>query len=131
MKNLFAVTTLFLGLLLSTSYASAQRATRITFRHSATSAVVSGTLNGYHGKRNFVIRVRRGQTLRTEQFGDRHDITIYIQGPHGEDVDDSDASCNNRREVTPTVAGDYKIQVVECQKADPWRGTFRFKVTVR
>ena len=131
MKKLLLITTLFFALLVSASSVSAQRATRIAFRRGATTSVVSGTLNGYRGNRNFVIRVRRGQTLRTEQFGDRHDITIYIQGPHGEDVDDSDASCNNRRGVTPTVAGDYKIQVVECQKADAWRGSFRFRVTVR
>jgi hypothetical protein len=131
MKTLLIVTALFFGLLFLASPASAQRATRITFRHGGTSTIVSGTLNGYGGKRNFVIRVRRGQTLRTEQVGDRHDITIFVQGPNGEDVDDSDASCNNRREVTPTKAGDYQIQVVECQKADAWRGTFRFRVTVR
>jgi hypothetical protein len=131
MKKLIAAALLMFGFFLMASIASAQRATRINFRRGARSAVVSGTLNSYRGKRNFVIRVRRGQTLRTEQVGDRHDITIFVKGPNGEDVGDSDASCNNRREITPTVAGDYRIQVVECQKADPWRGTFRFKVTVR
>jgi hypothetical protein len=110
---------------------AAQNSTRITFRSGADSTVVSGTLNGYSEKRNYVIAVRQGQTLSTGQDGDQHDITIFIQGPSGENVGDSDASCNNRREITPTVAGDYKIQVVECQKADAWRGTFRFRVTVR
>lgn len=131
MKKLIAAAVLMFGFFLMVSTASAQPATRINFRRGARSAVVSGTLNSYRGKRNYVIRVRRGQTLSTGQVGDRHDITIYIQGPNGEDVGDSDASCNNRREITPTVAGDYRIQVVECQKADAWRGTFRFKVTVR
>jgi hypothetical protein len=111
-------------------FASAQKATRIKFAHGATSKVVSGTLNGYKDKRNFVIRVRAGQTLRTEQIG-AHEITIFIADPSGTDTDNSDASCNNRREVTPTVAGDYHIQVVECMKADRWKGTFRFRVTVK
>ncbi|HEY2867267.1 MAG TPA: hypothetical protein VGJ02_09255, partial [Pyrinomonadaceae bacterium] len=113
MKKLLVVAVSLFFLFLSALSISAQRLTRITFRRGATRAIVSGTLNGYRGKRNFVIRVRRGQTLSTEQVGDRHDITIYIQGPSGEDVGDSDASCNNRREITPTRAGDYKIQVVE------------------
>jgi hypothetical protein len=46
-------------------------------------------------------------------------------------VGDSDASCNNRREISPTVAGDYRIEVVECQKADRWRGRFYLRVSVR
>jgi hypothetical protein len=110
---------------------AAQRATRIRFARGATRADVSGTLRNYRDKRNFVIKVRAGQTIRTEQIGGAHPITIFISDPNGEGVGDSDASCNNRREITPTVAGDYQIQVVECQKADPWRGSFRFRVTVR
>jgi hypothetical protein len=110
---------------------TAQRAARIRFSHGATRADVSGTLRNYRDKRNFVIKVRAGQTLRTEQIGSAHPITLYISGPHGEDVGDSDASCNNRREISPTVTGDYQITVVECQKADAWRGSFRFRVTVR
>ena len=33
--------------------------------------------------------------------------------------------------VSPTAAGDYVITVVECTKDDPWKGTFKFLVTVR
>ena len=79
-----------------------------------------------------MIRVRDGQTLSTEQVGkNARPVTIYIRDAAGSDVGDSDASCNNRREISPTVAGDYFIDVVECQKADPWRGRFTFRVTVR
>ena len=111
--------------------ASAQRPTRITFARGARSAVVTGTLNGDRSSRNFVIRVRAGQTLSTAQVGDHHDITIGISGPGNEDVGDSDASCNNRHEITPTEAGDYQINVVECRKADAWRGQFKFRIVVR
>lgn len=131
MKNGFILITVVSFLVIFSVEAFAQRATRINFRRGARSALVAGKLSGYRDSRNYVIRVRAGQTLRTEQIGDRHDITIYIHGPSGEDVGDSDASCNNRREITPTVAGDYKVQVVECQKADAWRGKFKFKITVR
>ena len=110
---------------------AAQRATRIRFAHGAIRADVSGTLGNYRDKRNFVINVCAGQTIRTEQIGGSHPITIFIKDPNGEGVGDSDASCNNRREIAPTVAGDYRIQVVECQKADPWRGRFRFRVSVK
>ena len=107
-----------------------QKATRIKFARGATRASVSGTLNGYKSEKLFVIRVKAGQTLRTQQVGNSHDITIVIENPEGEDVSDSDASCNNRREVSPTEAGNYHIRVVECQKADRWRGRFRFRVSV-
>lgn len=111
--------------------AEAQRTIRIHFARGATHANVSGMLRSYRDSMRFLIRVRPGQILRTEQIGSAHPITIYIADPSGQPVGDSDASCNNRREITPTVAGDYQIRVLECQKADPWRGNFRFRVTVR
>jgi len=109
----------------------AQKISRISFAKGAISAVVTGNLNGYRQTKTYRIRVRAGQTLSTEQVGGRRDITIYIKGPSGEDIGDSDASCNNRREITPTDAGDYTIYVVECRKADAWQGQFRFRVTVK
>lgn len=129
--------TWFIGFFLSAVVAAAafpaigQRVVRIRFARGATGAVIAGALNGFRDSRTFVIRVRAGQTLRTSQVGNSHPITIYIVDPRGEGVGESDASCNDRREITPTIAGDYKIRVVECQKADPWRGRFRFRVTVR
>ena len=106
--------------------------TRIRFARGATRTDVSGTLNGFRSKRTYVIRVRPGQTLRTQQVGgSRRPITISVKDPGGNDVSDADASCNNRKEISPTEAGDYTIEVVECQKADPWRGRFTFRVTVR
>lgn len=111
--------------------AFAQKQARINFAKGAVSAVVTGRLSGYRDSKSFVIRVRPGQTLRTAQVGDLHDITVYIQGPGGDDTGDSDASCNNRREISPTEAGDYRITVVECRKADAWRGQFRFRISVR
>jgi hypothetical protein len=130
-RRLLPLLALLFSLAFLISTAPAQRPTRITFASGASSAIVTGSLTGYRASRNFIIRVRAGQTLSTAQVGDRHDITIYIQGPGGEDVGDSDASCNNRREITPTRAGDYRIQVVECKKADPWRGRFKFRISVR
>lgn len=108
-----------------------QKASRITFARGATSATVSGRLNGYKDEKIYVLRVHAGQTLTTSQIGNAHNITIFIENPDGEEVGDSDASCNNRREITPTEAGNYHLRVVECQKADRWRGTFKFRVTVR
>jgi hypothetical protein len=112
------------------SEASSQ--TRINFRPGAVRADVSGTLNSFRSRRIYVIRIRAGQTLSTRQIGgDKRPVTIAIKDPNGEDVGDSDASCNDRREIARTIAGDYRIEVVECRKADPWRGRFTFRVTVR
>jgi len=126
----FQVTVCLVAILHAAS-AFGQTVTRVRFAKGGTTAVVSGHLSGRKDGKTFVLRVHAGQTLSTAQEGDAHDITIYITGPRGEDVGDSDASCNNRREVSPTKAGDYRINVVECIKADAWRGTFRFRVTVR
>ncbi len=134
MRNAFALIFVVLLLCLAAGDVSAQAEKRIKFKRGAVSAVATGKLSGYDDKKTFVIRVNAGRTLSTEQIrgatSNRY-ITILITGPNGEPVGDSDASCNNRREITPTVAGDYRIEVVECQKADPWRGSFKFRVTVR
>ncbi len=119
-------------LVIFSSVSLAQTTTRIKFRRGAVRADVSGNLNSFKGKRTFVIRVREGQTLRTEQIGGAsRRITIFVKDAAGNEAADSDASCNDRKEVSPTVAGDYTIEVVECRKADPWRGRFTFRVTVR
>jgi len=123
---------LSLLLLVVSSTALAQAPTRIKFRRGAVRADVSGTLNSVKSTRSYVIKVRAGQTLQTEQMGDSpRRITIFFKDPAGNDIGDSDASCNSRREVSPTEAGDYRIEVVECLKAEPWRGRFTFRVTVR
>jgi hypothetical protein len=119
-------------LLICIALANIHAQTRIRFARGAVRANVSGTLNGFHSKRTYVIRVRSGQTLRTQQLGGSgRPITIAIKDSDGNYVGDSDASCNNRKEISPTYAGEYTIEVVECQKADPWRGRFTFRVTVR
>lgn len=110
---------------------SAQKATRIKFRKGARSAVVTGKLYGFKGKRTFVIRVRAGQTMTTEDIGN-NPVTLWIKGPPGSNYEqDMAADCHSRNEITPTDAGDYKITVIECEKADPWKGTFKFRVKVR
>jgi hypothetical protein len=131
MRKIFQVFALFFVLLGMATLACGQR--RITFKRGARTAVVNGTLSGYGGKKVFIIRVRRGQALSTEQIkpdASNRYITVSIRAPNGSAVGDSDASCNNRKEISPTRAGDYRIEVYECQKADPWRGNFRLKVRV-
>lgn len=123
----------FLTVMLVVVCASAVTAigqTRIRFSRGAVSATVSGRLTGFESQRVYVIRVRNGQTLTTKQISGRP-ISIFITGPDGQEAGDMDASCHSDREITPTMAGDYTLRVVECQKADPWRGRFRFRVTVR
>ena len=102
---------------------------RITFKKGATTAVVTGKLMGYKGEVNYVIRLRAGQRL---QISSDKSITLAeVANPAGEDVVDRAANCNGMADVSPTVAGDYKITVVECQKADAWRGTFKLKIVVK
>jgi hypothetical protein len=111
--------------------AAYSQTTRIHFKHGATSAVVTGNLKGLKDKKVFVIRVRKGQVLTTENADDNY-ITVAVDPPKGTTFeDDMAADCHDKHEVNPTAAGDYKIYVTECLKADAWRGKFRLRVTVR
>ena len=110
---------------------NAQKPTRITFKRGATSAEVTGTLSGYGSSKTYVIRVRGGQILTTRSTG-KNPVTLEITAPPGSTYEpDLAADCHDRHEISPTAAGDYRIRVTECQKADPWRGSFRFRVSVR
>lgn len=105
---------------------------RIDFKKGATSAIAKGALKNYDDEKTFVIELKARQTLRTEQIKEDDSlkyITVGITDPQGNPVGDSDASCNNRKEIKPTVAGDYKIRVFECRKADAWQGEFQLKVS--
>lgn len=129
-KLLFTLSAVTLGFAFSAS-AFSQTAQRITIAKGRTSATVTGTLSGYKAHRTFVIRVRKGQTLTTENVGNKS-ITIGIEAPPGSTYEqDMAADCHDRNEVNPTAAGVYKITVTECRKAAHWRGTFKFKVMVR
>lgn len=131
MKKFVFVTFAVVILTMGAVSVSAQKTTRITFKRGARSAVVTGTLNGFRGHRSFVIRVRAGQTMTTENIGTNY-ITLAIAGPPGSNYEqDMAADCHDRNEISPTDAGDYKITVTECEKADPWKGTFKFRIKVR
>ncbi len=111
--------------------ANGQCSQRITFKKGTKKAVVTGSLTGYKGHKTFVIRVKAGQTLTTENAGGPA-ITVSIEAPPGSTYEqDMAADCHDRNEVTPTAAGDYKIMVTECRKAQRWRGKFKLRVTVR
>ncbi len=129
MKKLILIAFAFFMMSICSVAASAQ-VTRIHFAPGATSKVVTGTLRGWKSHRKYVIFVKKGQTLTTESV--KNSITIGIDAPPGSTYEqDMAADCHDRNEVTPTARGDYGITVTECKKADPWRGTFKFKVVVR
>ncbi len=107
----------------------AQKATRINFKKGTHSAVITGQLNGYKGARVFLVRVRDGQTLKVETLA--KSVSVWIEVPPGAVEQDLAADCHSNSEITPTTKGDYKLTVQECEKADPWHGTFKVRVTVR
>jgi hypothetical protein len=129
MKNLVRILAAASFLIVLTYAASAQ--TRVTFARGATSKIVAGQMSGFRSERVYLIRVRPGQTLRVAQIDRSKPVTVTIEDPNGEDVSDMDASCNNRKSVSPTIRGDYRVTVVECRKADAWRGTYRIRFSVR
>lgn len=125
-KNILLVA---IALLIFSIPAFAQKATRVTFKRGATSATISGSLNSYKSKRVFLLKVRDGQTLTIQTV--KGGVSVYVEVPPGAVEQDLAADCHGDSEITPTTAGDYKISVVECQKVDQWKGTFKVKVTVK
>lgn len=121
MKQQFLILFAFVLLALPVSLYG-QKTTRIKFAEDATKAVAMGRLNGYRSKTVvFVVRVKARQTLRVEQLilsKSTHYITYSITDPSGKDATDSEANCNNRKKIENTSAGDYRIEVTECAKAE-------------
>ncbi len=134
MKQYLQISVVLILVFLASAAAFAQKAARISFYKKATDATVSSSLRNYKDKKVFVIKVRQGQTLRTEQIStlsSSHYVTVSIKNPAGKTIGESDASCNNRREIAPTVAGDYTITIYQCRKVEAWRGRFKLKVSVK
>ena len=129
MKNFLKLFTLAVFMVILSYAASAQ--TRVTFARGATTKVVTGQMSGFKSERVYLIRVRQGQTLKVEQMGRSNPVSIYIEDPSGEDATDMDLSCHSTHRISPTARGDYRITVTECKKADPWRGAYRIRFTVR
>lgn len=104
----------------------------IKFARGAVTATVTGNFTGFDSQQTYSIAVRKGQTMNVEQVnpGNRR-TTIWITDPKGADASDADLSCNNKKRVSPTLAGTYLIKVSECMKADPWKGSYTLKVTVK
>lgn len=108
-------------------------AERISFAKGKSSATVSGKLAGFDDEQNYVIATGKGQAMTVEALDKQSDgrVSIYITDPKGENANDMDLSCHSNATVKPTLAGDYQIQVVECKKADPWKGKFAFNIKVK
>ena len=112
---------------------SKKKSKQIKFARGAFSSIQTGKLNNFDSEQSYTIGVSKGQTLSVEQIdkqGDRY-ISIYVAAPNGENVNDMDLSCHSNATISPTVAGNYTIKVVECSKADPWKGRYSLKVTVK
>ena len=128
MRKNFLILSIFILLAVAPN-AFGQKAQRVTFKRGATAATVSGYLKNYKSSKTFVVRLRKGQRLKVT--GDSRAITLTILNPAGEDIMDRAANCNGEADITLTDSGDYKIEVVECQKADEWRGNFKLKISAK
>ena len=104
----------------------------IKFAKGASSITVTGKLSGFNEEKTYSIVVGKGQSMTVEQVnpGERR-TTIWLTDPKGGDASDADLSCNNKKQVKPTLAGTYLIKVSECMKADPWKGSYTLKITVK
>ncbi|MBX7172308.1 MAG: hypothetical protein K1X72_15180 [Pyrinomonadaceae bacterium] len=124
MKKVFSI---LLVLLAFSIVVSAKPPKRITFPKGATKVTVSGFLNGYKDSQTYLIRLRKGQKMTVD--ADKP-VSIAISDPKGENASDWDASCHSHQIVEMSKAGDYKIEAMECQKADPWKGTYNLTIKV-
>lgn len=119
-----------LGIFAALSTIAFGQKTRIRFAPGKSDAIVTGTLSGYKSQSVYVIRVKAGQLMTTEDIG-THAITLTVKGPPGSNYEqDMAADCHAHNQIDPTAAGDYTITVTECRKADRWKGTFKMKISV-
>lgn len=119
---------LILLVLIVSSTAFARPVKRIKFPRGATKVVVHGYLNGYKDSQVYLIRLRKGQKMTID--ANRY-VSFTISDPNGEDASDMDASCHSHQIIEIKKTGDYKINAVECRKADPWKGSFRVTIGVK
>ena len=101
---------------------------RIKFPAGATETTFTWSMNGFDDEQVVLIDVRAGQNLRIEDVGD-NPVTLSVCDPDGQNVDDYDLSCHGRFKLDKTKKGDYTVFVTECKKADPWKGSYKLKVT--
>lgn len=106
---------------------------RISFVPGADHVVITGNLSSFDDAQYFVVDSAKGQTMTIEQLDQQGGgrVSIYVTAPNGANANDMDLSCHSSASVSPTVAGDYAIKVVECKKADPWKGVYGIKVTIK
>lgn len=106
---------------------------RIRFKPGATTASVTGRLNSWNDKVQYVIRLRAGQTMNLSVEGKCDDCNpdVTVKSPAGaNDTVDPDM-CQCRLEVSNTAAGDYLITVGENRKGEHWKGQFALSIEVR
>ena len=131
MKKIIILAAALCILVFASTEATAQKPTEIKFARGTHQSIVTGKLTGYKASRTYTIRVGQSQTITTENAG-KKSITISIEAPAGSTYEqDMAADCHDKNEVTPTVAGTYKITVTQCTKAELWKGTFKFKVVAQ
>ena len=102
-----------------------QNPVRVRFTKGANSAFVMATLKNYDSKTVLVVSVKKGQTLQIKQIENETNgryVTLIITDPNDEEVTDREANCNNNKTIENILAGDYKIEVIECTKAEAWSG---------
>lgn len=129
-KTICAVLLMFL-MIISSTESFAAKPKRVKFAKNATEKIIKGTMKSYKSGAEYLISVKAGQTLVVKQENrDNHYISLIITAPNGEDVTDSAANCNSNKTISDTIAGDYKISVKECLKADAWRGGYQIKFKV-
>lgn len=110
----------------------AAAAAPIKFARGAFSTIVTGKLANFDSEQNYTIEVGKGQSMTIKQVDSTgNPVSIYLTDPKGGDANDLDLSCHSNATVSPTKAGIYAIKVVECKKADPWKGSYSLKVTVK
>lgn len=131
-RLLKSLVTLMMLNLMTPQITATPKVRRITFKRGATTANVTGRLNGWNDKEHFVIRLRANQTMTLSVEGKCEDCyaEIAVDVPTGaNDTVDTDM-CLCRVEVTKTIAGDYRITVGENRKGENWKGSFVLRVEV-
>lgn len=127
------------SLLVTSTTWAADAPKRLKFAKGATVLKVTDTISKTTKERHYVLKLRAGQTLEIDQINIKSVsagqtqklVTTSLSGPTNDDLNDSDLSCNARKKVSSTKAGDYHLVVMPCGKVDPWTGSYTLSIKAK
>lgn len=100
---------------------------RVSFKRGTSSATLSGRFRTVDDMNTYLLKVKDGQTIKITASAK---VSVFVVDPNGDDATDADLSCNSKKIIDETFAGDYEVQVSPCLKYDNPLGSYKVTLAV-